>query len=150
SVPSDPILRFPPFEIDLAGERLMRGTETIRLRPKTFAVLRYLAEHPGRMVSRRELLSAVWPDVHVGDGLPKDSALEIRRALGDAPRTPRFIETVHARGYRFVAPVDRGGDRRADRGHGEAELPAERPPGIVGRDAELERLAISLDRAAGG
>ena len=50
---SDPILRFPPFEIDLAGERLMRGTETIRLRPKTFAILRDLAEHPGRMVSRR-------------------------------------------------------------------------------------------------
>ena len=143
---SDPILRFPPFEIDLAGERLMRGTETIRLRPKTFAVLRYLAEHPGRMVSRRELLSAVLPDVHVGDGLPKDSVLEIRRALGDDPRTPRFIETVHARGYRFVAPVDRG----ADRGHGGAGLPAEPPPGIVGRDAELERLAICLDRAAGG
>ena len=78
-MPSDPILRFPPFEIDLAGERLMRGTETIRLRPKTFAVLRYLAEHPGRMVSRRELLSAVWPDVHVGDGLTGD--LEAARAL---------------------------------------------------------------------
>ena len=143
---SDPILRFPPFEIDLAGERLMRGTETIRLRPKTFAVLRYLAEHPGRMVSRQELLSAVWPDVHVGDGLPKDSVLEIRRALGDDPRTPRFIETVHARGYRFVATVDRG----AYRGHDGAGLPAEPPPGIVGRDAELERLAISLDRAASG
>ncbi len=140
-MPSDPILRFPPFEIDLAGERLMRGTETIRLRPKTFAVLRYLAEHPGRMVSRQELLSAVWPDVHVGDGLPKDSVLEIRRALGDDPRTPRFIETVHARGYRFVATVHRDGG---------AGQPAEPPPGIVGRDAELERLAISLDRAAGG
>jgi len=78
-MPSEPTLHFPPFEMDLVDERLVRGMEAIRLRPKTFAVLRDLAEHPGQLVSRQKLFSAVWPGVHVGDGLPKDSVLEIRR-----------------------------------------------------------------------
>src|SRR5262245_32293359 len=54
---------FPPFRLDLAGERLWRETHEVRLRPKTFAVLRYLAERPGRPVSISELLDAVWPGV---------------------------------------------------------------------------------------
>ena len=134
---------FSPFALDLASERLLRGSRSIPLRPKSFAVLRYLAEHPGRLVTPDELLAAIWPDVHVGRGLPKDSVLETRRALGDRPRTPRFIETAHGRGYRFVARVSRGGE-------GAAWDTADTIPGIVGRQAEMGRLSAALDRAQRG
>ncbi len=141
-MPTDVTLFFPPFELDLAAEQLRRGPAAIPLRRKSFAMLRHLAERPGRLVTRRELLAAVWPDVHVGDGLPRDSLLEIRRALGDDPRAPRFVETVRGRGYRFVPPVSRG-----LRGTARATDP---PPGLVGREAELERLDAYLARALGG
>ena len=140
---TDTTLVFPPFALDIASEQLLRGSRPIRLRPKTFAVLRYLAEHPGRLVTPDELLAAIWPGVHVGRGLPKDSVLEIRRALGDHPRTPRFIETAHGRGYRFVATVSRGGEAAAWETAGTV-------PGIVGRQAEIGRLAAALDRVQRG
>src|SRR5262249_13368354 len=140
---TDTTLVFPPFALDLASEQLLRGSRAIRLRPKSFAVLRYLAEHPGRLVTPDELLAAIWPGVHVGRGLPKDSVLEIRRALGDHPRTPRFIETAHGRGYRFVATVSRGGEAAAWETAGTV-------PGIVGRQAEIGRLAAALDRVQRG
>ena len=140
---TDTTLVFLPFALDLASERLLRGSRPIPLRPKTFAVLRYLAEHPGRLVTPDELLAAIWPDVHVGRGLPKDSVLEIRRALGDRPRTPRFIETAHGRGYRFVARVSRGGEVAA-------WDTADTIPGIVGRQAEMGRLSAALDRVQRG
>src|SRR5690242_10784402 len=141
-MPTDLTLFFPPFELDLAAERLRRGTDVIPLRPKTFAVLRHLAERPGRLVTRQELLAAVWPDVHVADTLPRDSMVEIRRALADDPRAPRFVETARGRGYRFVAPVTRG--------LGAPTANEDRLPGLVGRDPELGRLAGSLARALHG
>ena len=140
---TDTTLVFLPFALDLASERLLRGSRPIPLRPKSFAVLRYLAEHPGRLVTPDELLAAIWPDVHVGRGLPKDSVLEIRRALGDRPRTPRFIETAHGRGYRFVARVSRGGEAAA-------WDTADTIPGMVGRHAEMGRLSAALDRVQRG
>src|SRR6185295_11566641 len=69
----------------------------------------YLAEHAGRLVPKQELLDAVWPGVFVGDAVLKVSIREVRKSLDDDPRAPRFIETAHRRGYRFMAPVT-GGD----------------------------------------
>ena len=74
------------------------------LAPKAFAVLQHLVRKSGQLVTKDELLSLAWADVHVGDGALKVCVREIRRALGDDPRTPLFIETAHRRGYRFVAP----------------------------------------------
>jgi DNA-binding winged helix-turn-helix (wHTH) protein len=68
-------------------------------------LLRYLAERPGRLVTEEELLHAVWPKVCVQPEAVKSQLYEIRKTLGDSPRAPRFIETVHRRGYRFIAPV---------------------------------------------
>jgi hypothetical protein len=78
----------------------------VALRPKTFAVLEYLARHPGRLVSTRELLDAVWPDTHVTPSVLTGCIREVRRALADDARGARFVETVHRRGYRFVAQTD--------------------------------------------
>jgi DNA-binding winged helix-turn-helix (wHTH) protein/predicted ATPase len=98
-------LLFPPFRLDIIDERLWRGVEAIPLRRKTFIVLRYLAEHAAQLVTKEVLLDAVWPDVVVSEGALTECVRELRKALGDDSRSPRFIETVHGRGYRFIAPV---------------------------------------------
>ena len=96
---------FPPFRLDSKNEQLWRGSQEVRLRRKTFAVLRYLVERPGELVSKAVLLDSVWPDVSVSDSMPAISVRELRKALGDAVASPRFIETVQGRGYRFIATV---------------------------------------------
>ena len=138
---------FPPFRLDLAGERLWRGECEIRLRPKTFAVLRYLAERPGRLVSTGELLGAVWPHVAVTDVMPRLCVRELRAALGDDAHAPRFIETRPGRGYQFLAPVlpltaQPTCDRAADSGTNGRPL--------VGRRADLDELGTALGRARDG
>jgi hypothetical protein len=85
-------LAFPPFRLDVADERLWRGHEVVELRGKAFAVLRHLVENAGRLVTKDELLAAVWPKTAVGDWVLSDSVCELRKALGDAPRAPRFVE----------------------------------------------------------
>jgi pimeloyl-ACP methyl ester carboxylesterase/DNA-binding winged helix-turn-helix (wHTH) protein len=95
---------FPPFHLDLAAGRLARGADALDLPPKALAVLRYLAERPGQLVSKEELLASVWPDVFVTSDVLKVTIAEIRKVLGDSPKKPRFIETAHRRGYRFIAP----------------------------------------------
>ena len=81
------------------GERaaLARKAE-IRLSRKTFEVLRYLVEHPAQLVAKAALLDVVWPQVIVSDSMPGICVAELRKALGDDPTAPRFIETVIGRG----------------------------------------------------
>jgi len=73
--------------------------------PKPFAVLRYLVEHAGRLVTQDELLSAIWPETYVQPEVLRRYILEIRRVLGDRAEKPRFVETLPKRGYQFIAPV---------------------------------------------
>ena len=99
---------FPPFRLDKVNQILWRETpgspeEPVALNPKAFALLEYLIENSGRLVTHEELLDAVWPDVHVQPEVIKGHILAIRGALGDTPQKSRFIETVRRRGYRFVA-----------------------------------------------
>lgn len=96
---------FPPFRLDLANEQLWRDEQLIALRPKTFAILCYLVEHPGRLVTKDELLRAVWGETQVSEEGLRDYLREIRRALGDDAEAPRFVETVRGRGYRFLATI---------------------------------------------
>jgi DNA-binding winged helix-turn-helix (wHTH) protein len=96
---------FPPFRLDLLSEKLWRGMDVIPLRPKTFAILRYLAEHPERLVSKAELLQAIWGETHVSEEGLRDYIREIRKALSDSAESPRFVETALGRGYRFIAPL---------------------------------------------
>src|SRR5258706_15002452 len=108
--PNDPVaITFATFRLDLIGSRLLRGATPIPLRPKTWAVLLYLAERPGALVSRDELFDALWPDTAVAPGTPDKSIGELRAALGDDRPAPRFIETAHRRGVRFIAGTPRVG-----------------------------------------
>jgi DNA-binding winged helix-turn-helix (wHTH) protein len=96
-------LQFGPFTLDL--ERLCLGGPAgeVELRPKSFEVLRYLAEHPGRVISKDELIASVWPDVIVTDDSLIRCISEVRRAIAD--ENQGIIKTVPRRGYLFQAEV---------------------------------------------
>jgi DNA-binding winged helix-turn-helix (wHTH) protein len=96
---------FSPYRLDPATGLLYRGRERVALSRKSAAVLGQLVGKAGSVVSKQELLAAVWPDTHVVEANLKVHVLEIRRALHDDVRSPRFIATLHGRGYRFIAPV---------------------------------------------
>ena len=96
---------FGAYRLDPVAGLLRKGAAVVPLAPKAFAVLQYLVQRPGQLVTKDELLDVAWSDVNVGDGALKVCVREIRRALEDDPRNPRFIETAHRRGYRFVAAV---------------------------------------------
>lgn len=139
---------FAQFRLDAVNYQLWSGREAICLRPKTFEVLRYLVERPGQLVTKSALLDAMWPDVAVGDTMPALCVAELRKSLGDNPKTPRFIETVHRRGYRFIADVRTvEGSRLVEK----ALAPVQRPATIlVGRDAELARMRAQFEEMLAG
>src|SRR5258705_11864382 len=107
---------FPPFRLDTVNQWLWSGGgvagERILLAAKAFDVLRYLVEHPGRLVPHDELLEALWPKTHVQPEGLKSHIAAIRAVLGDDARKPIFIETMSRRGYRFIAPVTEGAAAR--------------------------------------
>jgi len=84
--------------LDTVNECLWRGSRRIALTPKAFALLAYLAERPRRLVTKDELLDALWKGTSVTDGVLKVCVRELRIALDDDAKTPRFIETLHRRG----------------------------------------------------
>jgi DNA-binding winged helix-turn-helix (wHTH) protein/predicted ATPase len=137
-------LVFGPFRLDLRDERLWRGPEAIPLSPKTFAVLRCLVSQAGQLVTKDALLEAVWPATMVSESILTVAMRTLRRALGDEARTPRFIETVHGRGYRFIAPVSATmppePPTMMGRPHHSLRPTVSRPPLFVGRDIELAQL----------
>src|SRR5262245_25720241 len=123
-------ITFGDFRLDRVGGRLWHGDDERPLRAKSFALLRYLAEHPGRLVTRDELLHSVWPGMAVSSGVVRISIGEVRDALEDDALAPRFLETVGRQGYRFLS----GSAAEAIRG------------AFVGRDADLARLHRCLER----
>jgi DNA-binding winged helix-turn-helix (wHTH) protein len=96
-------LHFDRFELDEADARLECDGEAVALAPKPFAVLCALARTPGRLVTKNALLDLVWGHRFVTESVLKSAISEVRSALGDDPRQPRYIETVSRRGYRFIA-----------------------------------------------
>jgi TolB-like protein/DNA-binding winged helix-turn-helix (wHTH) protein len=96
---------FKAFRLDTANHLLWRNGDRVPLAPKGFDVLAYLVERAGRVVTPDEILEALWSETYVNPELLRKYILEIRKALGDRPQNPEFIETLPKRGYRFVAPV---------------------------------------------
>jgi DNA-binding winged helix-turn-helix (wHTH) protein len=94
------------FQINVTAGRLLLGGTPIDLPPKAFSVLRYLTERAGQLVTKEELLREIWSDVNVEEAVLKVAVCQIRRALDDPSREPRFIETAHRRGYRFIGNVE--------------------------------------------
>jgi pimeloyl-ACP methyl ester carboxylesterase/DNA-binding winged helix-turn-helix (wHTH) protein len=101
-------MTFGPFTLDPVSGHVYRSGTVVPLTPKAFAVLQHLVAHPGRLFSKQELLEAVWPGVFVGDAVLKVTIREVRKALGDDAHSPRYIETAHRRGYRFIPQSEEG------------------------------------------
>lgn len=109
-----PPYEFNGFRLDPVGHELSRAGEPIALEPKAFDVLGELVAHAGELCSRDVLLDSVWGHRHVTPGVLNRSIAQLRRALGDDATHPRYIQTVHAVGYRFIAPVEDGASSAAD------------------------------------
>jgi len=114
---------FGEFTLDLARGCVLRAGEEIKLRPKVYETLKYLVERPGQLISKQELMQAVWPDSFVTDDSLVQCTLELRRALGD--RTQQILKTVPRRGYLFTAEV-------IERRTGHVPLPLDDPFALSG------------------
>jgi DNA-binding winged helix-turn-helix (wHTH) protein len=97
--------RFGPFLVDRAGYRVMRGGVQLELTPKLLDLLLLLLDHAGELVTKDDLLDALWRDANVTENALAQAVSDLRDALGDEPAAPKYIKTVARRGYRFVAAV---------------------------------------------
>jgi DNA-binding winged helix-turn-helix (wHTH) protein len=148
---TDAVFEFPPYRLDAAASRLWRGTDPVPLRPKAWALLCYLVARPGILVMKEELHAALWPDAVVSDDTLTHTVGELRRALGDASGAPRYIETVHRRGFRFIAALS-GAARERPPAAAEVGASAAEPEvrTLVGRGAQLAALERLFERASSG
>jgi predicted ATPase len=141
--------QFECFGLDTANQCLLHHGAPIDLPPKPFAVLRYLVENPGRLITHDELLDALWPETYVQPQVLRTYMLDLRKVLGDDAGQPRFIQTVHKRGFRFVAPVT---ERNGAAHNAAAGTSAQDAAGaaIVGREKELAILGTQLRQLGNG
>ena len=97
--------QFGPFRFDRVTYQVARGAEIVTLTPKLLDLLVYLLERPATLVTKEELLDALWPGANVTENALAQAISELRQGLGDEASAPQFIRTVARRGYRFIAPV---------------------------------------------
>ena len=146
-------VQFGVFELDLQKAELRRQGVRVKLQEQSLKVLQVLLVHPGQIVSREQLRTHIWPVntfVEFDQGL-YSAVARLRDALGDSSESPRFIETVARRGYRFIAPVTVAGAESAQKVTSPTEKPlAERfRPVIISLLAGLAGGAILLAIALG-
>jgi DNA-binding winged helix-turn-helix (wHTH) protein/predicted ATPase len=144
----------PAVRIETENEWAWCGSRRLELTPRAFAVLRHLVENEGRLITKEELLTAVWRDVVVSDAALSSCIRDLRKALVDSSDAPRYIQTVHRRGFRFIGPVvpptasaeTAGPAAPAERSRLEppAGFSPRAAPTLVGREAELARLHARL------
>jgi DNA-binding winged helix-turn-helix (wHTH) protein len=145
---TDRPIRFDSFRLDPLDARVFRENLPISLTPKSFAVLNFLLQSAGRLVTKEELIRHVWDDVCVSDASLKVCVREVRQALGDEAQSPRYIETVHRRGYRFIGKVIEESLLAAD--SIQPRVPALSGNEVVGRQEELAQLNSLLAAAMRG
>jgi len=131
--PGAQLIRFGVFELDLAAAELRKSGVRIRLQEQPFLVLSLLLQRPGEVITREDLRQQLWPaDTFVDFDHSLNTAVnKLREALGDSASTPRYVETLARRGYRFIAPVEFMGLERA-----EATATAKGPPSTSGESTQ--------------
>jgi DNA-binding winged helix-turn-helix (wHTH) protein/tetratricopeptide (TPR) repeat protein len=132
------------FWFNLSDLTLWRGQEYIQVTPKACAILRELVERPGEIFTHEQLLEAVWPETYVQPEVLKVHMFELRRALGDDPRRPRYIETIPRRGHRLIASVHEAQPGPIAGGPAGAREP------LPGRGRAMQRLMTGLGTASQG
>jgi DNA-binding winged helix-turn-helix (wHTH) protein len=149
-------VRFDTFELDEADARLRRAGAPVPLAPKAFAVLCTLVRQPGALITKNDLLDAVWGHQHVSESVLKTIISELRAALADDARQPRYIETAARRGYRFIGRPDVIVSTAAATSLVPAVRPIKSPssspaaPQLIGREAPLARIREAWRRAQAG
>ncbi len=138
--------RFADCELDEERYQLRRRGRVVKLEPRAFDVLLHLLRHRERVVSKDELLAALWPGTAVSESVLPRCITAARRAVGDAPARGRVIETVHGRGYRFVATPELLEDDAAAALAGTSTS----EPAFVGRAEAMTALASALDQSVAG
>jgi DNA-binding winged helix-turn-helix (wHTH) protein len=151
-MPASPQWAFDGFRLDATNACLWRGTEAVPLPPKAFAVLHYLVTHPDRLVTKDEILDAVWPETAVSDAVVRVAIGALRKVLGDTASPPRFIATVPRRGYRFLVPVTltAAAETPTPQPAPSLSFPLPPPPLLVEREAILQRLWEAWEDARQG
>lgn len=101
----DQLFSFGPYRVDPARGQLWRSTQAVKITPKAMAVLCVFLTRPGQVVTKEEIFQTVWPQTVVSDAALTVCIQELRRVLREDARQPRYLETVHRRGFRFIAPL---------------------------------------------
>ena len=131
-----PCVSFGPFAFDTHTRLLRRGGQEVALPPRVLGVLELLLQRAGDVVSRQELIDTVWKDAFVTDTSLAEAVSVLRQALADDPQSPTYIQTLHRRGYRFVAPVSTAERRQAGTAGARIDAPGVEPvvsPSIGGQ-----------------
>ena len=143
------LLAFGEFRFDPVNQCIWRGTSNLGLTPKAFTVFDYLLANRSRLVTKEELLENIWPDSYVTDAVLKVCVRAIRKALDEGAGTPRFIQTFHRRGYRFIASVQTASAPKASVLYSDGVVEEPTASVLVGRaadDAQLQKwLKAALD-----
>jgi DNA-binding winged helix-turn-helix (wHTH) protein len=135
-------IAFGPFRLDLRAHRLYRGNEPVALSAHLVDLLAEFVAHPGDLLSKDAIFGAVWPGVFVADNTLARAVTDLRRALGDDPRRPRYIQTVARRGYRFVAEASAIDGASAGALAGRERGAFDELRQFVASVADLERLRV--------
>jgi DNA-binding winged helix-turn-helix (wHTH) protein len=143
--------RFLDFTFDFDRDELKRDDASIKLRPKTLALLRVFLRRPGETLAKAELTRLLWPGLAVTEVVLNVCVAELRRVFADAAASPRYIETMHRRGFRFIAPINSYQSEVPAGDSADAEV-------FVGRRAELkfsrsagaERVRVTAGGDRGG
>ena len=102
---AEQLLSFGPYRLDVQTGQLWRGKQEVRLTGKASALLRYLVERAGQVVTKEELFASVWAETVVSDAALTSCVQELRKALRDDPKRPRYLQTIHRRGFQFIASL---------------------------------------------
>src|SRR5512133_48857 len=104
--PNSSTFLFDDFRVEPANFRVFKADNAIQLEPKTLRLLLFLIENRARLIEKEEILEGVWNGTHVTENALVREIAKLRKTLGDDPKTPKYIQTVHTRGYRFIAEVE--------------------------------------------
>jgi DNA-binding winged helix-turn-helix (wHTH) protein/predicted ATPase len=159
------IYAFEEYELDVLRYELRCAGKLVKLEPQVFNILAYLIQHRDRLITKEEILEQLWPGRFVSEATITSRLTAVRRAIGDRGREQRLIQTLHGRGYRFIASVEEHvTEERVTRGQEPHKMPAGVPmketlpnavataktSRTVGREAELARLRQWFQRALRG
>src|SRR5437763_2515764 len=119
---NSPAFLFDDVRVEPATFRAFKAGNALPLEPKSLRLLLFLIENRGRLIEKREILEAIWNGTHVTENALAGEIAKLRKTLGDNPKAAQYIQTVHTRGYRFIAEVTLGNGEAIRAGEDSKEI----------------------------